>query len=141
MSYVGTLFKHNFRRPKMEQEKDRRINIRIPVNLPVSVRYPDKVGQSGFRTVMRNLCFGGTFIEARESAPPAGTIVRLSLKIPREDSLILDALALRKDGAGLGIIFAYYSDDTFKKLASILEPSLEHQSTHRDRPVVQSAES
>ena len=112
----------------MTQKMEHRMNMRMSVSLSARVYYPDKGGYGCFDAVTRNLGFGGAFIEAGGGDPPKGTIVRLVLVTASQEPLTIDALVLRTEDGGFGAMFAYYGDDVFKRLASVLEPVLEqHQ--------------
>lgn len=114
----------------MAQKMEHRMNIRMPVSLSARVYYPDKGGYGSFRAVTRDLSFGGAFIEAGEISPVKGSIVRLALATAAEDPVTIDALVLRSEAGGFGAMFAYYGDDVFKQLSSVLGPVLER---HRAR--------
>ncbi len=117
----------------MTQKMEHRMNIRMPVSLPARVYYPDKGGHGSFRAVTRDLGFGGAFIEAGENSPAKGSIVRLALTTVPEDPVTIDALVLRSENGGFGVMFAYYSDEVFKQLASVLEPVFERNNAYEPR--------
>lgn len=114
----------------MAQKMEHRMNIRMPVSLPVTVYYPGRGGHESCRATIRDLGFGGAFIEAGETAPTKGTIVRVAMEKASGNPVVIDALVLRDDANGLGIMFAYYGDDVFQQLASVLQPVIEQQYTH-----------
>lgn len=114
----------------MAQKMEHRMNMRMPVSLSARVYYPDRGGHGSFQTVTRDLGFGGAFIEAGESSPAKGSIVRLALATAAEDPVTIDALVLRSETGGFGVMFAYYGDDVFKQLTSVLEPAFDQQDAH-----------
>ena len=114
----------------MEQKMEHRMNIRTPVHLPATVYYRGNGGRESYRAMTRNLSFGGAFIEAGETAPSKGAIVRLALDNAGGGPVVIDALVLRHDALGFGIMFAYYGDEVFQQLASMLQPVLERRYAH-----------
>ena len=109
----------------MEGKMEHRMNMRIPMYLPVGVNYPVKGGRAGFRAVSRDLSFGGAFIEIGDTAPSTGAIVRLSFQTPLESSITVDALVLRGEADGFSVMFAYYGDEVFRQLTLVMEPAFE----------------
>lgn len=114
----------------MEQKMEHRMNIRMPVSMPATVYYPGNGGHESCRAMTRNLGFGGACLEAGETPPSKGTIVRLAMDNAGGDPVVIDALVLRNDAEGLGIMFAYYGDDVFQRLASMLQPVSEQHYAH-----------
>lgn len=101
---------------------ERRMNPRKPLCLTAAVRYPGEGGARSIHTVTRNLSYEGVFLEALGFAPLQGGIVRIELETPDRGTIVLDALVVRQAADGLGLMFAYYSTETFEQLDALLEP-------------------
>lgn len=110
------------RRRSMEH----RMNVRVPVRLPVSVSYPCK-GDSPrvVDTMTRNLSFDGAHIEHGAVDLERGRLIRLELAVCPHGPITLEALVLRCDADGIGLMFAHYGDAVFEGVAALLEPELD----------------
>lgn len=103
----------------------RRMNLRIPVRLPVIVQSPPRADNNCQHTVTRDMSFGGAFVEQRGAPLHKGGIVRLALEGACGDPLFIDALVLRSDELGAGLMFSHYEHAVFDSLAALLEPDFE----------------
>lgn len=105
---------------------EQRMNIRVPTNLPATVHYTGSDGRRTMHTVIRDLGFGGAFVEAGQMSALKGSIIRVGLgESEQAESINIDALVLRSSDDGVGLMFAYLDDDVFDQLASLLEPELD----------------
>lgn len=105
------------------------MHVRMPVCLSVIVYAPMNGGRSSFCAVSRDISFEGAFIEAVPTRPPKGGFVRLSFETAYDDPLIIDALVIRDNADGFGVMFAYNDDKKFQQLISILQPRLKRRFT------------
>lgn len=114
---------------------EHRMNIRVPVRRPVSVSCPCKGGSPHVvDTMTRNLSFDGAHIEHGAADLECGRLIRLELANPH-GPITLEALVLRRDADGLGLMFAHYGDAVFERVAALLEPELDKRfgPGHRNR--------
>lgn len=100
---------------------ERRTYIRKPLHLPAVIRYPCKGRSCSFRTITRDLSFEGAFIDTGDFTLQ-GSIIRMEVEACSAAPLVIDALVVRSDTEGLGLLFAYYSSEVFEQLALLLEP-------------------
>ncbi len=100
---------------------ERRINLRKPVRLRAAVRYRDRGENCRLETTTLNLSFEGAFLETGEIAHLVGSIVRLELQAFPGNPLTIDALVVYRNHAGLGLMFAYYKNEVFEQLVTLLE--------------------
>lgn len=113
---------------------EHRMNVRVPLRLPVSLSYACN-GDSP-RVVdgaIRNLSFDGACIEHGAAGLERGMLVRLALPSNPHGPFTLEALVLRTDAHGLGLMFAHYGDGTFERVAALLAPELDKRFGPRRR--------
>lgn len=111
----------------MQTKMEHRMNVRFPVCLSATVYYAVHGSRKSFCTVTRDLSFEGAFVAAGQTRPAKGTIVRLALEAAFGDTVMIDALVLRGDGDGFGVMFIYDGDHVSRQLASLLRPALKRR--------------
>lgn len=104
--------------PRMEH----RMNSRLCVRLPVTVQISPRMENTRVCTVTRDVALGGACIENKGLDIQEGAMVRLTLELTPGDRVMIDALVLRSNDQGVGLMFAYYSNEVFDRLAELLEP-------------------
>jgi len=107
------------------QQTKRRMSMRVPISLPVTIEFPLGTERNTFQAVTSDLSFDGAFILHRASAPKEGTIARVILKNAPENPLVIDALVLRSTTHGTSFMFAHYNDAVFDGLAAMMGPALD----------------
>lgn len=109
---------------KSPRSTENRINMRIAMRLPVSIRFFSGVEKNSARTVTRNISFNGACIESAGLEIQEGAMVHLRLEAGAGGALMIDALVVRNNGQSAGLMFAYYDNDVFNQLHDLLGPGV-----------------
>lgn len=107
------------------QQIESRANLRVPVRLSVTVELPPRIERNSVRGVTRDISLSGAFIENSGSVPREGSLARLALETAPGGALVIDAVVLRSNDQGMGLMFAHYGDEIFEPLAALLAPMVE----------------
>lgn len=105
---------------------EHRMNTRKAMQLPLAIQVLPSLKNNSIYTVTQDIGLNGACIEKRSLDIQKGVMVRLTLKRAPNDSRIIDALVVRIDNRGAGLMFAYYDSNVFDYLADLLEPNI-HQ--------------
>lgn len=103
---------------------EHRLNARIAVRRPVHMEFSGGGQRSTVGMMTHNVSFGGALVEGAGAVLQKGIIGRLRFEVTPGVVLAIDALVVRADHQGIGLMFTSYGDEVLARLTAMLEPAI-----------------
>ena len=112
--------------------QEHRWNMRVAVDIPVRIEFPDNATVSG---TAQDISFQGLYVDTDELPGTAETTVPVVVRMPaprkRREEIEVPAVVVRTTDSGLGLLLFDYGDRVFDGIAEHIQTSVERHGRPR----------